>query len=120
RWRAGARGIGPVRLRRLGVKGAARLATARDLAPLIVDGPQPGRFILGRVGRHLVATEDRRLSPAANRRTRRRQGDRGAVALIGPARSGKTTAAIAAILEWTGPAVLASVKTDLLAATVKW
>jgi type IV secretion system protein VirD4 len=120
RWRAGARGIGPVRLRRLGVKGAARLATARDLAPLIVDGPQPGRFILGRVGRHLVATEDRRLSPAANRRTRRRQGDRGAVALIGPSRSGKTTAAIAGILEWTGPAVLASVKTDLLAATVKW
>jgi type IV secretion system protein VirD4 len=109
RWRAGAKGIGPIRLRRLGVKGAARFATARDLAPLIVDGPAPGRFILGRVGRHLVATEDRRLSPATNRWTRRRQGDRGAVALIGPSRSGKTTAAIAGILEWDGPAVLASV-----------
>jgi type IV secretion system protein VirD4 len=120
RWRAGARGIGPIRLRRLGVKGAARFATARDIAPLIVDGPAPGRFILGRVGRHLVATEDRRLSPATSSRTRRRQGDRGAVALIGPSRSGKTTAAIAGFLEWEGPAVLASVKTDLLAATAKW
>jgi type IV secretion system protein VirD4 len=120
RWRAGMRGVGPVRLRRLGVKGAARYATARDLAPLVVGGPLPGRFILGRVGGHLVATEDRRLAPATSRRGRRRQGDRGAVALIGPSRSGKTTAAIAGILEWTGPAVLASVKTDLLAATVNW
>jgi type IV secretion system protein VirD4 len=120
RWRAGARGIGPIRLRRLGVKGSARFATTRDLAPLVIDGPKPGRFILGRVRGKLVATEDSRLSPATSRRARRRQGDRGAVALIGPSRSGKTTAAIAGILEWTGPAVLASVKTDLLAATLKW
>ena len=120
RWCAGVRGVGPVRLRRLGVKGAARFASARDLAPLIVGGPTPGRFILGRVGRHLLATEDRRLAPARSRRAHRRQGDRGAVALIGPSRSGKTTAAIAGILEWSGPAVLASVKTDLLAATAKW
>lgn len=120
RWRAGTRSTGPVRLRRLGVKGDARFATAADLAPLVVGGPMPGRFILGRVGRHLVATEDRRLAPATSRRARRRQGDRGAVALIGPSRSGKTTAAIAGILEWTGPAVLASVKTDLLAATIGW
>ncbi|HVM52035.1 MAG TPA: type IV secretory system conjugative DNA transfer family protein [Acidimicrobiales bacterium] len=120
RWRAGAKGIGPIRLQRLGVKGAARFATARDLAPLVVNGPQPGRFILGRVNGKLVATEDRRASPATGRRARQRQGDRGAVALIGPSRSGKTTAAIAGILEWDGPAVLASVKTDLLAATVNW
>jgi type IV secretion system protein VirD4 len=109
-----------VRLRRLGVKGTARFASARDLTSLIVDGPTPGRFILGSVGRHLVATEDRRMAPAKSRRAQRRQGDRGAVALIGPSRSGKTTAAIGGILEWTGPAVLASVKTDLLAATAKW
>ena len=120
RWRAGMRGVGPVRLRRLGFKGTARYATDRQLAPLIVDGPMPGRFILGRVGRHLVATEDRRLAPVKGRRAKKRQGDRGAVALIGPSRSGKTTAAIAGILEWEGPAVLASVKTDLLAATAKW
>jgi type IV secretion system protein VirD4 len=39
------------------------------------------------------------------------------VALVGPSRSGKTTAAVAGILEWEGPAVLSSVKADLLAAT---
>lgn len=120
RWRSVSRSTGPVRLRRLGMTGDARFATTRDLAPLIVDGPKPGRFILGRVGRHLIATEDRRLSPAKGRRARHRQGDRGAVALIGPSRSGKTTAAIAGILEWEGPAILASVKTDLLGATIDW
>lgn len=120
RWRASTRGVGPIRLRRLGYKGSARFASARDLAPLVVDGPKRGRFILGRVDGRLVATEDRRLSPATSRKGRQRQGDRGAVALIGPSRSGKTTAAIAGILEWEGPAILASVKTDLLAATLDW
>jgi type IV secretion system protein VirD4 len=40
------------------------------------------------------------------------------VALVGPSRSGKTTAAISGILEWDGPAVLSSVKADLLGATL--
>src|ERR687897_817143 len=39
-------------------------------------------------------------------------------ALVGPSRSGKTTAAISGILEWDGPAVLSSVKADLLGATL--
>jgi type IV secretion system protein VirD4 len=42
------------------------------------------------------------------------------VALVGPSRSGKTTAAVAGILEWDGPAVLSSVKADLLATTQGW
>jgi type IV secretion system protein VirD4 len=42
------------------------------------------------------------------------------VALIGPSRSGKTTAAVTGILEWAGPAVLSSVKADLLATTCGW
>ncbi|MFP5376987.1 MAG: type IV secretory system conjugative DNA transfer family protein, partial [Acidimicrobiia bacterium] len=45
---------------------------------------------------------------------------RGAVALIGPSRSGKTTAAVSGILCWEGPAVLSSVKADLLATTSGW
>jgi type IV secretion system protein VirD4 len=40
--------------------------------------------------------------------------------LVGPSRSGKTTAAVAGILEWDGPAVLSSVKADLLATTHGW
>ncbi|MBI2710233.1 MAG: type IV secretory system conjugative DNA transfer family protein [Actinobacteria bacterium] len=109
------------RRRRFGVDTQARLARPRDLAPLVVAGPVPGRFILGRVGRHLVATEDRTAaSGRMSRAARTRRGDRGAVALIGPSRCGKTTAAISGILEWDGPAVLSSVKSDLMAATLSW
>ncbi len=36
------------------------------------------------------------------------------LALVGPSRSGKTTAVVSGILEWDGPAVLSSVKADLL------
>jgi type IV secretion system protein VirD4 len=60
----------------------------------------------------LIATE----SPT-HRRRRRRSSGRGAVALVGPTRSGKTTAAIGGILDWDAPAILCSVKSDLLAAT---
>lgn len=105
--------VGSARRRPLGVDAHARFATRRDLAPLRVRGEQPGRFILGHCHHRLVATED-----GTGRGTRR--GDRGAVALVGPSRSGKTTAAISAILEWSGPAILASVKSDLLGATVGW
>lgn len=109
--------VGTLPRRPLGVDARARFATSRDLRPLIVSGPHPGRFMLGRHGRRLLATE---LPPEGKRRRRGRQGDRGAVALIGPSRSGKTTAAISGILEWEGPAVLSSVKADLLAATCGW
>ncbi|MBW3642821.1 MAG: type IV secretory system conjugative DNA transfer family protein, partial [Actinobacteria bacterium] len=111
--------VGTVRRRPLGVDARARFATAADLEPLVVRGPHPGRFLLGRHGRHLLATE---VAPQGNQRRRRRHhhGDRGAVALIGPSRSGKTTAAVTGILEWEGPAVLSSVKADLLATTCGW
>lgn len=109
--------VGTLPRRPLGVDARARFATSRDLKPLIVRDLHPGRFLLGRHGRRLLATE---LPPEGKRRRRGRQGDRGAVALIGPSRSGKTTAAISGILEWEGPAVLSSVKADLLAATCGW
>ena len=101
--------------RPLGVDARARFATAADLAPLTVRGDHPGRFLLGRHGRRSLATE---AAPTRRRRRRRRhRGDAGAVALVGPSRCGKTTAAVSGILAWEGPAVLSSVKADLLAAT---
>jgi type IV secretion system protein VirD4 len=109
--------VGTLPRRPLGVDARARFATTRDLKPLAVSGHHPGRFLLGRHGRQLLATE---LPPRGKRRRRGRQGDRGAVALVGPPRSGKTTAAISGILEWEGPAILSSVKADLLAATCGW
>ena len=62
-----------------------------------------------------IATES-----SSSRSRRRRSSGRGAVALIGPTRSGKTTAAIGGILDWEGPAVLCSMKADLLGATARW
>ncbi|MCB0873853.1 MAG: type IV secretory system conjugative DNA transfer family protein, partial [Thermoleophilia bacterium] len=88
------------------------------LAPLIVEQPVPsGRFVLGRVHGRLVATEDRQAAPATSKRVAARQGDRGSVAVIGPSRSGKTVNVIAGLLDWDGPAVVVSVKRDLIDAT---
>lgn len=114
--------VGTSRRRPLGVDARPRFARSRDLAPLLVSRPVPGRFIMGRFGRKLVATE---VASRGDQRwgwwpRERRRGDRGAVALVGPSRCGKTTAAVSAILEWEGPAVLSSVKADLLGATQGW
>jgi type IV secretion system protein VirD4 len=115
--------VGTLKRRPLGVNGRPRFASRRDLRPLLVDGPAPGRFVIARFGRSLVATEaprpraDGRTTSTRIGRRQVRRGDRGAAALVGPSRSGKTTAAVAGILEWKGPAVLSSVKADLLGAT---
>jgi type IV secretion system protein VirD4 len=104
--------VGSRRRQPLGVDANPTFAGRRALAPLRVGRRlEPDRFLLGRHHRMVLATENgRRRGP--------RHGDRGAVALIGPSRSGKTTAAVTGILGWRGPAVLSSVKADLLAATV--
>lgn len=113
--------VGTARRRPLGVDGRARFARRRDLATVLVRGPSIGRFVVARFGRWLVATGS--AAHSADRRWGRRlvrRGDRGAVALVGPQRSGKTVAAIAGVLEWDGPAVLSSVKADLVGPTAGW
>lgn len=123
--------IGTERRHRLGVATNARLARRRDLDPIIVDGPTEGRLIIGRVGSDLVATENRTTPTRTRRRWpltaiwnrgrdrgQRRHGDRSAVAVIGPARSGKTATIIAGVLDWQGPAILSSVRDDLFTRTV--
>jgi type IV secretion system protein VirD4 len=80
----------------------AEWAKKRDLAALVVDGPEPGRVILGRHGRDLIAAEEGQ-----------------SVIIFGPTQSGKTSGlVIPAILEWEGPLVATSVKSDLLAPTL--
>jgi type IV secretion system protein VirD4 len=103
--------------RRLGVDTRARLARPRDLAPMLVRRPQPGRLIVGRVANRLVATENR--ARAGRGRGRGRRGDRSAVCVIGPTRCGKTANMISGILEWKGPAILSSVRDDLLEFTLE-
>lgn len=80
-----------------------RWATSRELvaADLTVAEPTPGRIIVGRSGRRLVAT------PSTH-----------SLIVFGPSGSGKTAALGApGLLEWEGPAVVSTVKTDLLAIT---
>lgn len=98
------------RRERLGVRAEPRMARRRDLHDLYVRRLPGDRFLLGRHGRRLVAAEATRQGTF--RRPARHA--RGPVALIGPSRSGKSTQAIAGIGGWTGPAIIVSVKADLL------
>ena len=77
---------------------SARWARRQDLKPLRVRTPQAGRLSLGLANGQLLAAEPRQ-----------------SVIVIGPVQTGKTTGlAVPAILEWQGPVLATSVKTDLL------
>jgi type IV secretion system protein VirD4 len=82
--------------------GGARWARRRDLRLLRAHRRGSCRLILGRVNGRLVSAEPRQSA-----------------IVIGPTQTGKTTGfAIPAILEWPGPVVATSVKTDLLRETL--
>ena len=82
--------------------GGARWAVAADIPELLARAPQPRRLTIGRFGRHLVLAEERH-----------------SLLVVGPTQTGKTTGlAIPAILEWQGPVICTSVKTDLLRDTI--
>ena len=97
--------------RRLGVATQPRLATRRDLAPLYTRQPQPNRFVLARYRRGYLSTEPTRRGG--------RRGVTGAVVVFGPSQSGKTTGLLSGVTAWTGPAIVSSVKADLLRATIE-
>lgn len=84
---------------------AARWAQSSDLRELRLRGGQLAtapRVVLGWTGRALIAAEER-----------------ASVLVVAPPQSGKTTGlAIPAILEWPGPVLATSVKTDLLRETL--
>jgi len=91
-----------VRHRRNDTEDGARWAKPKDLKPLLVRRPQPGRLTLGTIGGRLIATEAQH-----------------SICVIGPAGTGKTTGfAIPALLEWDGPVIATSVKGDLLEHTI--
>ena len=80
----------------------AAWARRGELRPLTVRAPVAGRLTLGRIGGRLAAAEPRQ-----------------SVIVVAPTQSLKTTGlAIPAVLEWEGPVVAASVKSDLLRDTL--
>jgi len=92
--------------RRFPSSGRARWATRGDLRPLVVDDDPamwPGRIALGRAdagGRQLAAEP------------------RHSVCVLGPTGSGKTVSVVVpTLLDWSGPAVVTSVKVDVLHTT---
>ena len=104
------------RRRRAGVSAQGRLARRSDLHPLLVRRARPGRFVLGRMGHRLIATE----TTTTRTRRRRQTAGRGAVMPVGPSRSGKTTSIINGVFHWRHPAVLVSLKGDFLDVTGTW
>ena len=118
--------------RRLGVDAHARFATKRELRPLMVSKPVPGRFIFGTWGGKMLATENRRWAPntktglarlwalATGELRRGQPGDVTSIAITGPTRCGKTSqCAEPGLLDWAGPAIVLSVKRDLMDTTIE-
>ncbi len=86
----------------LGVKPYAGLAGRRELSDLAVPAPEPGRLTLGLAAGTLVAAEPR-----------------ASLAVVGPTGCGKSAGfAIPALLEWKGPVIVTSVKSDLIDAAI--
>ena len=78
--------------------GSSRWAGGRELRGLTVPRPVPRRLVLGRAGPRLLAAE-----PGHS------------VAVVGATQTMKTTGfCVPAILEWDGPVLATSVKSDLL------
>ncbi len=88
-----------------GHTGGARWARGTELRALRSPPTKrgAGRLVLGRRGTRLLYAEQRH-----------------AVVAFGPPQSGKSAGlAVPALLEWDGPAVASSIKTDLLGATIR-
>ncbi|MGH9303087.1 MAG: type IV secretory system conjugative DNA transfer family protein, partial [Acidimicrobiales bacterium] len=78
-------------------------ARPEELAPLLIHDPPGDRIVLGSMRRRLVAAEERQ-----------------SVLVVGPSQSGKTTGlAVPAIIEWQGPVLATSVKSDLVRSTIE-
>jgi type IV secretion system protein VirD4 len=88
----------------LGPRAGARWAHGADLRALTRRRRNPtGRLTLGSYRGRLLRAEERH-----------------ALVAFGPPQSGKSAGlAVPALLEWDGPAVASSIKTDLLAATIE-
>jgi type IV secretion system protein VirD4 len=131
---AGALAVGATRFALVGSgrsrPDGARWAGGRELRPLrgsasggrLALGRRPGSASGGRLalGRHQGSASGGRLALGRHRGRLLHAEQRHALVAFGPPQSGKSAGlAVPALLEWDGPAIASSIKTDLLASTVK-
>jgi type IV secretion system protein VirD4 len=106
-WR---RWAGAAGMTRASSRGSA-WARSWELKPLVVGRSLRGRVTLGRAGTSGFAVRRRYLAAEA----------RQSVIVVGPTQTQKTTGfAVPALLEWEGPVLATSVKTDLVQDTIAW
>jgi type IV secretion system protein VirD4 len=123
---AGATTLAVIRVRERGVlttsggedqRRGARWARGRDLRALEHPGPLSRRL---RIARRSLDRGGGRLALGYRGRRLLRAEARHALVVFGPTQSYKSAGlAIPALLEWDGPAIASSTKTDLLAATIR-
>jgi type IV secretion system protein VirD4 len=119
----GARWAKPSDLRPLQAKRRSRYVVAvgqclaRGRKPSLARGRKPGLARGGKPG--LTPSGPGRLALGRHRGRLLHAEERHALVAFGPPQSGKSAGlAVPALLEWNGPAVASSIKTDLLAATL--
>ncbi len=107
------RGEGLDTRKRMNVDAQAHFGNRKHKKAIRLRQPTPGRFAYAKDGRrNVMATEQHGFD--GKRRT-----VPGALALIGPSRSGKSLTSIVGIQLWKGPAIISSVKTDLVGPTLE-
>ncbi|HEX8802689.1 MAG TPA: type IV secretory system conjugative DNA transfer family protein, partial [Acidimicrobiales bacterium] len=81
-----------------------RTASQRDVKKMDIARKDPGQLVVGTAGGHEIALKDHH-----------------SLLVLGPMRSGKTSAVtIPAVLEWPGPVVATSTAGDLVDHTIGW
>lgn len=91
----------------------ARLATRHDINTLrLRNAREPDRIVLGRAHRTVLATNNN--TPPRNHKAFQRWAGPSHVMVTAPTRTGKTHWLAQALTLWDNPAVVLSVKTDLL------
>ncbi len=89
----------------------------RDMGELRVDGPEPGRVLLGRL--EAPGNEGRVLNRVGVAQPALAAPRCYGVLVIGQARSGKTMSVLVpAVADWYGPVISTSIRTDVLEATL--
>ena len=105
-------GSGLDEVERMGAPHEARFASKKQTRRLEISKPEPGRYVLGRRGRRVLATE-------SSKSIHDGKAIPGPVALIGPTRCGKSSDAETSLNQWIGPAIVVDAEMSMTRATLQ-